>query len=156
MTVSWHWWDNVTCFLLKYEDFPLFIRLCAFVFYPHLRVDNVENSILRTLELLVDFFCLMHIYWKQLRISAIVHQDLLLSAGGSTASTPYHHSPIISIPALLKLNSSIRSYTLLYRILTFRHIEYWKNLYRCSGTFRQKWLWIFGYFVYWFLRNYWL
>ena len=93
----------------------------------------------------------MHTYWKQLRISAIVHQDHLLSAGGSAASTPYHHSPIFSIPALLKLNSSIRSYTLLYRILTFRHIEYWKNLYRCSGTFRQKWLWIFGYFVYWFL-----
>ena len=62
----------------------------------------------------------------------------LLSAGGSAASTPYHNSSIFSIPTLLKLNSSIRSYTLLYRILAFRHIKYWKILYRCSGTFRQK------------------
>lgn len=43
------------------EDFPLFIRLCAFVFYPHLSVDNVENSILRTLDLLVDFLSDTHI-----------------------------------------------------------------------------------------------
>lgn len=50
-----------------------------------------------------------------------------------------------------KAYRAIRSYTLLYRILAFRHIKYWKILYRCSGTFRQKWHWIFGYFVYWFL-----
>lgn len=62
----------------------------------------------------------------------------LLPAGGSAASTPYHNSLTFSIPTLLKLNSSIRSYTLLYRILAFRHIKYWKILYRCSGTFRQK------------------
>ena len=34
--------------MIEKLDFPLFIRVYAFVSYPHLSVDNVENSILRT------------------------------------------------------------------------------------------------------------
>ena len=79
-------------------------------------------------------FCEPLNYW----LTLLFDTHILKTAGGPAASAPYHNSPIFSVPTLLKLNSSIRSYTLLYRILAFRHIKYWKILYRCSGTFRQK------------------
>ena len=48
-----------------------------------------------------------------------------------------------------KAYRSINPYTALYQHYLFRHRIGTKNLYRCSGTFRQKSPLIFGYFVYW-------
>ena len=57
-------------------------------------------------------FCEPLNYW----LTLLFDMHILKTAGGPAASAPYRNSPIFSVPTLLKLNSSIRSYTLLYRV----------------------------------------